>query len=431
MRKLLLTFVLTIISSASAFAETAKDIDEQATHEQTALIKVVNDRDETLQVNTFCLDAQGHILAGCGNGPGEVRIYDEDGRYLETWETTIKPEAINVDPNGTILIAGSGKLQRYNDKGLMISEAAAPHLAGSEDAIAKLRESVVKQMTDRTAVYERQIGIYEKQIETLKAKEEPTKVDEQRIAAYERTIKSFKETIERLGGQKEPSEEQIDAMVKAQLASKTKVASISTDGKSVYVATPAMVGYGFDVWKVDNEFANPESIVTGLRGCCGQMDVQASTNGIYVAENSRHRVVCFDGKGEEVRNWGKRDREGIEGFTSCCNPMNLCFGKTGDVYTAESNTGRIKQFSADGELIAYVGDVKLVPGCKKVSIAVSADSDRVYMLDITRNHIVMMKRKTAEAKIEKEIKADVEEEEAEEAVEIEVIISSEIDSKIK
>jgi hypothetical protein len=33
-----------------------------------------------------------------------------------------------------------------------------------------------------------------------------------------------------------------------------------------------------------------------------------------------------------------------------------------------------------------------VPGCKKVAISVSPKGDQVYMLDITRGHIVVMTR---------------------------------------
>jgi hypothetical protein len=175
---------------------------------------------------------------------------------------------------------------------------------------------------------------------------------------------------------------------------KARIASISTDGSFIYVAVPALVGYGFEVWKMDGEFESGEKIVSGLRGCCSQMDVQACQNGIFVAENSRHRVVHYDRDGKEVTAWGQRDRKGVDGFTSCCNPMNVAFGPTGDVYTAESTTGRIKRFTPEGTLVEYVGDVKLVPGCKNVSIAVSEDGRRVYMLDITRNHIVLMKQRS-------------------------------------
>jgi len=40
-----------------------------------------------------------------------------------------------------------------------------------------------------------------------------------------------------------------------------------------------------------------------------------------------------------------------------------------------------------------------VPGCKKVSIAVSPQGDQVYMLDITRGHIVVMTRGSAKTAV--------------------------------
>ena len=73
--------------------------------------------------------------------------------------------------------------------------------------------------------------------------------------------------------------------------------------------------------------------------------------------------------------------------------MNVCFDPNGDVYTAEASTGRIKRFNAKGELLSYIGDVDLVPGCKNVSIGVSPVNDNIYMLDLTRNHIKLMQPK--------------------------------------
>ena len=79
--------------------------------------------------------------------------------------------------------------------------------------------------------------------------------------------------------------------------------------------------------------------------------------------------------------------------------MNVAFGPDGTIYTAESNSGRIKRYSPEGQLIDLVGSVELVPGCKKVSIAVSKDHQRVYMLDITRNHIIVMEAKPGEPEV--------------------------------
>jgi sugar lactone lactonase YvrE len=141
---------------------------------------------------------------------------------------------------------------------------------------------------------------------------------------------------------------------------------------------------------MDDQFENGERIVSNLSGCCGQMDVKVNDNGLYVAENSRHQVCRYDREGQLICKWGEGARAGLEGFGSCCNPMNVAFGPDGSVYTGESETGRIKRYSPEGKLLGLVGASELVPGCKNVSIAVNADGSRVYMLDITRNHIVRM-----------------------------------------
>ena len=95
-------------------------------------------------------------------------------------------------------------------------------------------------------------------------------------------------------------------------------------------------GYGYAVWRTDQAFANPKQIVKGLSGCCGQMDIQAVGDDVFVAENSRHRIVRYNRDGEEVGKFGKTDREGLgEGFGGCCNPMNLCFTVDGGLLAAE------------------------------------------------------------------------------------------------
>jgi hypothetical protein len=111
---------------------------------------------------------------------------------------------------------------------------------------------------------------------------------------------------------------------------------------------------------------------------------------VYVAENTKHRVTCYTRDGKSVLDFGSRERGSDASFEGCCNPMNVAFGPGKSVYTAEAGSGRVKRFSADGTFMELVGAVELVPGCKKVSIAVSPKGDRVYMLDITRGHIVVM-----------------------------------------
>jgi hypothetical protein len=157
----------------------------------------------------------------------------------------------------------------------------------------------------------------------------------------------------------------------------------------VFLAAHGAVGYGFDVWKMSPDFENAQPIISDLSGCCGQMDVKVNADGLYVAENSRHRVCHYDSSGKLIDAWGEASRSGIEGFGSCCNPMNVAFGPSGVIYTAEDDTGRIKRYSPKGELLGLVGAVDVPPGCKNVSIAASNDG-RFYMLDITNSRILQM-----------------------------------------
>jgi sugar lactone lactonase YvrE len=166
----------------------------------------------------------------------------------------------------------------------------------------------------------------------------------------------------------------------------------------IFVACPSAKGYGYDVWRTNLDFGEPQKIVTGLSGCCGQMDIQAHDGKLYVAENGRKRVACYDRDGKKLATWGKSSRTDVVGFGSCCNPMNVRFGPDGMVYTSESNLGRVKRFTPKGEFLGVVGTVTIVPGCKHVAIDTSPDGKTIYMLDITRSHIVVMTEKTSEPK---------------------------------
>ncbi|MBW3598873.1 MAG: hypothetical protein KY475_16565 [Planctomycetes bacterium] len=388
--------VLSALAVSTVAAEPVANIDEQATHQQTAIIEVP----QTAKMNAFCLDRQGQILAACGEGPGEVRVMNGEGEHVTSWKIDVKPEAINVAPDGTVLVAGQGRLFRLSPEGKVLQQADSPHAAALRENTEKLREQAKANLQRSTGNLAAQVQAYKSMLAQLEAKQEKEELNAQEkqvLKILPDYIKRYEDRLAAQGEQREPeiSQEAIDRRVAAITQQKLRVSSISADDEHVYIAAPSITGYTFEVWKMGSDFAGGEVIVSDLRGCCGQMDVQACSSGVYVAENARHRVACFKPDGEVLTAWGERDRTGAGGFTSCCNPMNVCFNAAGDVFTAESTTGRIKRFGPDGEFKEFIGDVKLVPGCKNVSIAVSGDNERVYMLDITRNHIVLMTRKAA------------------------------------
>lgn len=388
----------------------ASAVSEEPTHQQTAIIKVVDDAGAALPLHTFCLSKEGNILAGVGESEGQVRVYNGEGELLKTWSTSVNVEAINVAPNGTVVVAGSGKVLRYTPDGKLLAEESAPHaaaLTGDKDA---LREQIINQLKQRAEMYSKQgdtykqmIKRYEGEIAKIKDKDasEISADDEKKIQQYERYLESFTRAIENYAkyadryAYKEPTGDEIKQQIENLIATKMGVSSISATEDDVFLVCRAQQGYGFDVWRTDANFENGEKVIASLSGCCGQMDVQANGDGLFVALNTRKRVCRYDRDGKMILEWGSSDREGLLGFGSCCNPMNVAFGPNGDVYTAEATSGRIKRYSNDGKLLSLVGTVDLVPGCKKVSIAVSADGSRVYMLDITRSHILVMSAKEA------------------------------------
>lgn len=420
-----------LIKAFSA-APAASEAEFSATHKQTRLIEVLNEQESDQHgVRCFCLHKSGNLLAAVTASSGEIRVISPAGELLATWPIPISPEAINTTADGSVLVAGQGKLLRLDSDGSVVHEQDAPHIALMDENFELIREQVIEQRQRSIKSFQRQIDRYHDQVRKLKNiseeqwqelallnaaiqetadRREGDLTDDERaevklrralvasinrrvdagiadearsqLTAIQEQIAFFKQYIEKQGGA-DPTPEEIDEQVKATIQYKSRISSISAFGDEVFVATNAVKGYGYDVWRLSDTFEDANKIVTGLRGCCGQMDVQASDNGLYVAENGRHRVTHYDREGELLGEWGKRARSGVEGFGGCCNPMNVAFGADGTVYAAESSSGRIKRFSADGELLQLVGSVDLVPGCKNVSIAVAEGGNQVFMLDGT------------------------------------------------
>ncbi len=384
------------------------------THHQTGTIQVNVDGLPQRSLKCFCLTPDNQILAGCSGGTGEIRVFSADGEFLESWSAPFEPEAIFARADGTVFLAGEGQVARLSSSGKVELQQQSPHVASMDNNLEKIRADVVNQNKRQAEMYTQQADQYDEmiarvdeQIEQFKKQiadldenaegaarkkamlERQLAMQEQMKPQYEQAKKQWDEMVAN-NQPKELSDDEIDKLVKDSIKYKMQASSISATDTDVFLAAHAAVGYGFDVWKMDADFAGGKTIITGLSGCCGQMDVKANSNGLFVAENSKHQVGRFDQDGAPICQWGHGSRTGLEGFGSCCNPMNVAFGPGDVVYTAEDDTGRIKKYSPDGELLGLVGSVELVPGCKNVSIAVSSDGNQVYMLDITHGYIVRM-----------------------------------------
>jgi hypothetical protein len=153
--------------------------------------------------------------------------------------------------------------------------------------------------------------------------------------------------------------------------------------------------------RFDRNLGQPKTIAKDLRGCCQRLDIVAEDDVLYVAENSRYRVLRCHRQGRILSKWGNRDRKNIEGFGSCCNPMNPCFGPEGELYTAESGLGRIKRYTPDGKFLGLVGYVgverfnragRLAASCSNITVAVDKHASRIYVLDFKNKIIRVLAR---------------------------------------
>lgn len=185
---------------------------------------------------------------------------------------------------------------------------------------------------------------------------------------------------------------------------KASVSGMAVDGNDVFVASSTDGGGTRSrsvIVRFDRELKNPVEIAKDLRGCCRRLDMLVKDDVLYVAENMAHRVVKYDRDGKVLSKWGQRARKDISGFGSCCNPMNLCFGPGGELYTAESGLARIKRYTADGEylgLVGYVGTNRfnraggLAASCSNICLRMNEDASRIFVLDFKHSLIRVLSR---------------------------------------
>jgi 5-hydroxyisourate hydrolase-like protein (transthyretin family) len=249
-------------------------------------------------LNDYCLDPDDHILACEGSKKAILRISPDD-KLKAAWPLGFSPEAIECRADGTVVVAGDGKIALLDKDGKKLKEVPLP------------------------------------------------------------------------GGAKTAT-------------------GVSGSGDDVFVAVQG--GTAYVIYRLNAGLGDPQLIVRDLRGCCGQMDFTSRDGVLYVAANCNFKVQKYDREGKKLGEFGKRGGAGDpEGFDGCCEPKNVCFDSQGNLYTSESGNCCVKKFTPDGKFLSDMGRVKTIRGCVRVSVAVSKDLGRVYLLDTSR-HIVRLVR---------------------------------------
>ena len=380
-----------------------QEAEKLASHKLLKEVKLTGKNGNGLQ--TLAVDADGRVLALVApprgfsgnqkNVTSAVHILDGEGKEVSVLTVDFHASAVNAGPDGTVYLAGDGKLAKFDKKGKAIGEVVElPFIADMLKDKEKMKAKAEKQVKDQKDSFVKMVQQYKDRTAKLEEKEkaakekgeELSKTDVAQLKQNKQILDSFKET------EKYYDSMTVESVLEGILGRVKVVNSISANAKDVFLVCGESEGYGFALWRMGVDLKDPKKIMSGMTGCCGQMDVQCCGGDIVVAENTKHRFARYDRDGKELAAGGKRGKETDPGcFGGCCNPMNVK-GCGEDVLTAESE-GLIKRFGPTGEFKGVVGSVAISGGCKNVAVGANADATRVYFCDQPGSRVLILAQK--------------------------------------
>ncbi len=281
-------------------------------------------------LKNFCLNAEGNILACLDKS---IRVHSPKGELLKTLPLEIKPGAIAVAKDGAIFVAGEGLMFKLDASGKVLAKAESP--------VAKVPVVITKEIE-----------------EMLKQSGRSSKAECDRM----------KTSLEQR---------------------RSEVNGMAVTEQDVFMVVPSPSDFSFRVYRMDHELQNPKLVVDKLRGCCGQMDLQAHEGKLWIPHNGRHAIESHDRDGNELSKFGKAGKVKASDFGGCCEPKSLRVLPNGDILAAESGPPTcIKRFSADGKFLGVVAVINESHGdCVRVTVEMSADGSRYYLMDTKRDAI--------------------------------------------
>ena len=371
------------------------------THMQVRVIQPAHDG-KPVSLATFCLARNGNILACVAEHSLNAEVpedeapprkqktqsfvqeYSCDGKLLHEIPVSFSATAINIAPNGEVFIAGEGKMARIVD-GKVTGETPTPHIGDYETFKKQVLEAAKEEVAEFCKDFDEQIEALKEKIAALETKskeQELTKREQAQLKSSKQALNVQEQQVQAITGSMGDPDEQV--------RERLVVTALAVTGEDVFVSVMSVKGHGYEVWRTDHEFKQPKKVVASLSGCCGQMDIQARGDRLFVAENGKFQISVRDRDGKRLASFGKRDRNSVDGFGSCCNPMNLRCCDNGDILAAESSIGNIKRFNAQGEFVGLIGKAKIGIGCKHVALASDESRDHYYMMNVDRGHIAVL-----------------------------------------
>jgi hypothetical protein len=404
-------FSLTVLGSSEAEIKQARNPvvplpipgkapfpDAPTTHKQIADVKV-HSTDGKYALQTIGMDSDGNVLclaaapksfgAPVKNTTSEVLVYSKDGKLVRTMTANFHGNSVTGGPDGSVYLAGDGKVAKFDRNGKQVAVIDLPHLKeilADNTGIRKKADEQIKSQRDNFA---KTVNQFKERVKVLEDKKEGDRTDleKRQLLQFRQILKSYEQT------EKFYASQSVDSVVEQMTARIRTINAITFSNKDIFFATGDLKGFGYAIYRTDPDFKNAKQILSGIGGCCGQMDIQTVGSDLLVAENTKHRFARYDREGKAVGAWGKRGTGNeIECFGGCCNPMNVCSTGAGDVFTAESE-GIIKRFSSKGDYLGVVATASLSGGCKNVAVCVTSQEDRLYFLDLPGSRVLIFSKK--------------------------------------
>lgn len=173
---------------------------------------------------------------------------------------------------------------------------------------------------------------------------------------------------------------------------KRAVSAVAHTGDDVFVCSYGDAG--FAVYRMKDDLKDPKRIIANLSGCCGQMDIRAHGQYLYAAENTRFSIGKYDLGGKKLADFIHNDAKKQDHYgEGCCEPKNICFAPDGTILTAASGQMEVKRYDSNGKFLGAVAKLPDADGsCVRVTLGVSRDGSRVYMLDTSTNTVRLLRQ---------------------------------------
>ncbi len=305
---------------------------EKATHEETMTIgRTAETRFGKLA--TFRLNAEGNLLA-CDSAAKHIRVISPAGKVLATWKLPLAPAALWCCDDGTIYVAGPGKIAQLDKTGKVVKMVdipdlgSAPAAGGRRGRGARGRGRLRPSTPSGIAVSKRDVFLAVGSGWSLRSLST--------IVRFDRDLAKPKVIARDLRG----CCQRLDLTVK---------------GEVLYVAENArhrVVRYDRDGKKLSQWGSRDRVNLAGFGSCCNPMNLYFGSDGVlYTAESGLGRVKRYTPDGKFL---------GLVGYVG------------------------VARFQNAGGLAA---------SCSNIAIAVVPGGDRVYVQDVKNNIVRVLDRK--------------------------------------